>query len=171
MLNMFNNRRKQIVSAMDYDDLLNRTWDDIPEDKLLPGGQWLVAGRNASLVKPKEDGQSLKVLFNLKAKEPVQVAQEELDELGDYDVTANDLTHTIYVEKPSDWNKVFKFLDTFGVPVDRSDPILNADGKLNFSKAFGGAEAIAEIGQRIFTTKDGETGQANTLSKFQKVEE
>lgn len=159
------------MSAMDYDDLLNRTWDDIPEDKLLPGGGWLVAGRNASLVKPKEDGQSLKVLFNMKAKEPVSVAQEELDDLGDYDVTANDLTYTIYVEKPSDWNKVFKFLDTFGVTVDRSDPILNSEGKLAFSKAFGGAEAIAEIGQRVYQTREGETKQDNTLSKFQKVEE
>lgn len=155
--------------SVDYDDILNRTWDDIPEPVLLPGGAWMVVGKTAGLVKPREEGQSLKVLFNLKAKEPVNVAQEELDELGDYDITINDLQYTVYIESAADWDKVRKFLAVFGV--EMSGSILDDKGKLAFAKAFNGAEAIAEIGQRNYENKDGETVWQNTLSKFQKVSE
>ncbi len=34
---------------MDYDDILNRTWDEIPEPKLLPGGGWALKGGNLDL--------------------------------------------------------------------------------------------------------------------------
>lgn len=154
---------------MDYNDILDRTWDDIPEPKLLPGGGWLVVGKTVGLVKPKEDGQSLKVLFTLKAKEPINVASEELDELGDYDITINDLQYTVYVESAADWDKVRKFLGIFGV--EMSGRIVNEDGKLSFAKAFNGAEAVAEVGQRNYENKDGDVIWQNTLSKFQKVSE
>lgn len=154
---------------MDYDDILNRTWDDIPEPVLLPGGSWLVVGQTAGLVKPKDEGGKLKVLFNLKAKEPVQVAQEELDELGDYDITINDLQYTVYIESAADWDKVRKFLEIFGV--EMSGRIVGGDGKLTFAKAFRGAEAVAEVGQRNYTNQDNEVIWQNSLSKFQKVAE
>jgi hypothetical protein len=156
---------------MDYDDLLNRTWDDIPEPVLLPGGTWMVAGKTAALVRPKEEGKSLKILFGLKAKEPVNVAQEELDELGDYDITINDLQHTIYIENASDWDKVRKFLAVFGVEIDTKVKIVDGNGKLSFAKAFAGAEAVAEIGQRNYQDANNETVWQNNLSKFQAVTE
>lgn len=155
--------------AVDYDDILNRTWDDIPEPKLLPGGGWVVVGRTAGLVKPKEEGQSLKVLFNLKAKSPINVPEEELAELEGYDISTNDLQHTIYIESASDWDKVRKFLTVFGV--EMQGKILDENGKLSFAKAFNGAEAVAEIGQRNYDNRDGETVWQNTLSKFQKIAE
>jgi hypothetical protein len=154
---------------MDYDDILNRSWDDIPEPKLLPGGNWLMVGKNAALVKPKEEGKSLKILFTFGAKSPVDVAEDLLDELGDYDVTINEVSHTIYLETASDWNKVRKFLALVGIEMEGS--ILDEAGKLSFNKAFRGSEIVAEVGQRSYDDAAGETIWQNTLAKFQKVAE
>lgn len=153
----------------DYDDILNRTWDDIPEPQLLPNGGWMLSGANVALVKPKEDNQALKVLFSYKAKQPTNVADDLLEELGEYDFTINDLTFTIYVETAADWSKVKKHLAKHGVEV--SGALFNEAGKLAFAKAFRGSEVIAEVGQRSYEDAAGETIWQNTLSKFQAVEE
>lgn len=154
---------------MNYDDLLNKSWDEIPEPQLLPGGGWMVEGRNVALVKPKEDGQALKVLFSYKAKEPVAVDEEALAELGEgYDIAMNDLTYTVYVETAADLDKVRKHLAIHGIDVNGG--IFGEDGKLSFAKAFRGTEVVATIGQRSYENNAGETVWQNTLSGFQKAE-
>lgn len=153
---------------MDYDDIMNRTWDDIPQPQLLPGGGWLIKGRNAGFMKAAEEGKSAKVIFFYTAKEPVTVGQDLLDEMGDYDFAINDLSYTIYIETAADWDKVRKHLEKHGVEL--SGKLFNDAGKLAFSKKFAGAEVTAEIGQRSYENNDGETIWQNTLSKFQKAE-
>lgn len=154
---------------MNYEDILNRTWDEIPEPVLLPAGGWLLAGKNVALVKPKEEGKSLKILFSYQAKEAISVAEDLIEELGDYDIAINDLSFTIYVENPSDWNKVRKHLALHGVEMEGS--ILDENGKLAFNKAFRGSEVVAEIGQRSYDDANGDTIWQNSLAKFQKVAE
>lgn len=154
-----------------YDEILNRTWEEVPELQLLKTGGWLVKGRSVALIRPKDEGKSLKVLFGFKAEQPVSVAQDLLDEMGDYDFTANDLNYTMYVETAADWDKVRKFLDIFGVEVDKKKPIIDsATGKLSFSKDFQGREAIAEISERSYDNDAGQTIWQNQLSKFQKAD-
>jgi hypothetical protein len=154
---------------IDYDDILNRTWEDVPEPVLLPVGDWLIAGKNAALIKPTKEGQSLKVLFSYGAKSPVAVAEDLLEELGDYDITINDLTYTIYLESAADWDKVRKHLALHGV--EMTGAILDDNGKLAFNKAFRGAEVVGQVGQRSYENADGDTIWQNSLSKFQAVTE
>lgn len=155
---------------MDYDDILNRTWEDVPEPELLPAGGWLLVGGNVSLIKPKEDGKSAKILFSYKAKEPVSVADDLLEELGDYDFSINDLNYTVYIENASDWDKVRKHLALSGVEIDNKAKIVNEAGKLSFAKAFRGSEVVADVGQRSYENSEGNTIWQNSLSKFAKVE-
>lgn len=154
---------------MDYDDILNRTWEEIPTPVLLPAGGWLLVGKNAALVKPKEEGKSLKILFSYQAKEPVSVAEDLLEELADYDISINDLSFTVYIETPADWAKVKRHLALAGVEMTGS--ILDEAGKLAFNKAFRGSEVVAEVGQRSYDDANGDTIWQNSLSKFQKVAE
>lgn len=154
---------------MDYDDILNRSWDEIPEPQILPAGDWLVAGANAALVKPTEEGKSLKVLLSYTAKSPVAVDEDKLAELGEYDISTSDLNYTIFVEKASDWDKVRKHLAIAGVPMEGA--ILNENGKLGFAKAFRGSEVVVELGERSFQNQAGETIWQNSMSKFRTVTE
>lgn len=155
---------------MNYDDILNRTWEEIPEPVLLPNGGWLLAGKNAALVKPKDDtGKSLKVLFSYQPKEAVSVRDDDIEALGDYDISINDLQFTIYIETASDWTKVRKHLALHGVEMEGA--ILDENGKLAFNKAFRGSEVVAEVAQRSYDDANGDTIWQNNLSKFRKVAE
>lgn len=156
--------------SVDYDELINRTWEDVPEPELLPEGGWLLVGTNVGLVKPKKEGDKLRILWSYKPKEPVAVAQELLDELGDYDFTVNTLTFTQWIEAPSDWDEVRKHAHKHGFEIDPKARIVE-NGKLSFSKAFRGSEVVADVGQKPFTRSSGESTMENTLSKFQAVEE
>lgn len=155
---------------MNYEDLQNATWEEIPEAKLLPGGQWLLKGRNVGYMKPKKEGDSAKVLFFYKAKEPVSVNAEDLEELGaDYDLDINDLTYTVYIESAADWDKVRKHVAQLGIEL--SGALFDDKGKLRVSKEFKDAEVVATVGQRSYENDAGETIWQNNLSGFQKVEE
>lgn len=157
------------MSTMDYDDLLNMTWDGIPEPQLLPDGGWLLTAKNAAFVKSKEADKSHKILYSYSAKAPVAVAEDLLDELGEYDITINDLVYTQYIENAADWDKVRKFVALHGVEMEGA--LFDSNGKLAFNKKFRGTEVVATVGQRSYDNDAGETIWQNTLSKFQKVTE
>lgn len=156
---------------MDYADIAERSWEEIPEAKTLPDGQWRVVGGNVSLIKPREEGGSFKVLWNYKAAEPLaNVDQEALDDLGtDYDITTNDLTFTQYIERAADWSKVKKHAELHGIELDLKSPII-VDGKLSFAKSFRNSTVVATLGTRTYE-KDGETHFDNSMSKFLPVAE
>lgn len=155
--------------SQDFEDLLNMTWDDIPVPQTIPDGGWMLAGANVALVKPKDDNGDLKVLFTYKAKSPVSVAQDLLDEMGEYDITINDLNYTIYIKSAADWDKVRKHVALHGIELEGA--LFTADKKLAFAKAFRNAEIVAEVGTRSYENSEGVTVFDNSLSKFQRVTE
>lgn len=156
---------------MDYDDVLNETWDDLPVEKTLPDGGYRLKGTNVAWVKPKTEGQKAKVLFSYEAKEPLTVDADVLEEkLGDnYDLALNNLTFTIFIETAKDWQQVKKHLKVHGIEAE--GPLFDDNKKLAFAKAFRGSEVVAQIGHRFFENNAGEQVEQNTLSKFQAVAE
>lgn len=155
---------------MDYSDLLNKSWDEIPEEQLLPDGAYRAKGRNVTFMKPKEEDKSPKIVFFYEPVEPVDVNEDALADLGaDYDLSINNLGYTVYIEGPRDLDKVRKHLALHGIEVDPSKPILNEDNKLSFGKAFVGAEIIGRITQSSYQ-RNGETVWVNNIGSFQRVE-
>lgn len=153
---------------LDYDDLLNTSWENIPEPVNLPGGSYLIKGANVAFVKAKEEGKPHKVLFSYNAQSPVAVDEDALAELPEgYEIETNDLTYTVFIEKAADWNNVRKHLELHGIELTGG---IFENGKLSFAKAFRGAEIVAEVGQRFYTNAAGDSIPQNTLSKFQRVE-
>lgn len=145
----------------DYEDILSKSWDEIPEVQTLPVGSWLLRARNASYQAPKSADASPAVLFVYTAKEPMEdVDSEELSKLGDnYDISANRIFSRFFVQDAADWDNVRKHLakhgiDTKGQSIEES------------LKQVKGREVIAYLGQRSFTTNAGETKEENTPSNF-----
>lgn len=160
------------TEVADYGDILDTVWDDIPEDKLLPTGSWLLKGRNAAYVAPSEksDGSVIngKVLFFYTPKSPQEgVDAGELEDLGpEYDVTENQVTYTIWVEFNRDWDKVRKHLALHGVTVE-GQPIKKS------LKDFKGTEVVAHVDVGTFDRKSNgliEKVTQNVATDFRAVE-
>lgn len=155
--------------AADYGDILDRTFEDLPEDKLLPGGSWLLKGRSAGYSAPREEGKNGKVLFFYIPQAPMEgVDTAELEALGpDYDVSENQIVFTIWIEFNRDWRKVENHLRVHGT----YDPTKSI--KENF-KAFRGSEVVAHLDTRTYERKapDGtkESVTENSASNFRSVE-
>lgn len=146
-----------------YDDILDRTWDEMPETKVLPDGDWLLKGRNAAFVAPKGDGNA-KVLFFYTPEQAMEdVDPSALEALGeDYDLKDNQIVFTIWIENNRDWQAVRRHLAKHGV-----DPTLTIREQF---KKFRGTETIARVGLRTFTNAAGESVPENTASDFREVE-
>lgn len=157
-----------------YSDILNRSWDDIPEPKLLPTGSWLLRGNNVALFPPKEDGQSTRIAFFYQAKEPMDdVSQEELTALGeDYAYSENDIVKQFFINRNKDWDAVRKHLALHGIDTTTTDDNGNTVGKSQADtfKEFKGSEVIAYLGVKEYTNQAGETKRDNDPSSFAKVE-
>jgi hypothetical protein len=148
-----------------YEDILNRSWDEIPVPKLLPVGSWLLRGRNVALFPPKEEGQSMRVAFFYEAKEPMDdVSEKELAELGDdYAYSENDIVKQFFINRNKDWDAVRKHLALHGI---------DGAGKTQADtfKEFKGAEVISYLTTRTFTDASGNTKVDNDPTSFAKVE-
>lgn len=141
-------------------DILNRTWDEMPQEQILPVGNWRVKGKNMAYVLPKEEGKNPRVVAFITPVEPMDdVDIEKLRDLGeDYDFTTNQVTWTKWIERPKDWEGVKSLLSKFGV---------SSEGTLKEQmKAFKGHEAIAYLDQGSFKTRDGETVLENQPKDF-----
>lgn len=148
-----------------YDDLLNRSWDEIPEEAVLPVGDWALEGKSASFIESKEDGKSDKIVFFWGVTSPVDVDEEEIAKLGsDYDLDLNQPTQTFYIDGPSAIGKVRKFLLKLGVDIEGLTP-------LESLKAFKGARAVAFLDQRSYQDQSGETVWQNDVKKVRALEE
>lgn len=147
-----------------YADITKLSWDNIPEVKLLPDGSYRLRGRNASFLAAKEEGQNARVLFFLVPQEPMDdVDASELEALGaDYDITSNQVVHTIWIERPQDWNKVKAFLTLAGVDVTKQSIAESL-------KEFKNSELYAHLTSRTFKDKNDESREENVASQFQKV--
>lgn len=153
--------KKEAVES--YDDILDRTWDEMPEAKILPDGDWLLKGRNAAFVGPKGDTNAKVLFFYIPEQAMEDVDPEALAALGDdYELSDNQIVFTIWIESNRDWQSVRRHLEKHGV-----DPSLTIREQF---KKFKGTEAVATLGFRSFQTSTGDTVQENTASNFRSVE-
>lgn len=146
------------------EEILDRSWDEIPQPKLLPVGSYLLKGRNASFV-PGKDGQNDKALFFYVPKEAMDdVSESDIADLGaDYDYAANQIVYTIWLEGPKDWDNMRQHLAKHGV---------DTKGKSvkDSLKAFRGSEVVAYLNQRNFTNRAGENITENNPTAFVAVD-
>lgn len=154
----------------DYDDLLNRTWEEIPQEQVLPVGDWLLKGQNAAFIKPKDESQSPKVLFSYTAQQPVEVDEDELNELSEsgYDIEITKLSFTIFINDASSWHDVKAHLEAHGLTMEGK--IFDDKGKLAFNKAFRKSQVVAYLEQDHWEDKvTKKTKWRNSLSNFRPV--
>lgn len=146
-----------------HSDILNKSWADIPQPKVLPVGTWLLQGRNASFIPKKEDSTlSARVLFFYRAKEPMDdVNQDELAALGDnYDFDNNDIVKQFWVDRPKDWDAVRRHLELHGVEISGSIQ--------DTLKRFKNTEVLAYLNTKTFTS-NGESKVDNDPTSFAAV--
>jgi hypothetical protein len=146
-----------------YEDILNRSWDEIPEVQALPVGSYLLRARNASYQPAKDADKSPVVLFVYQVKEPMDdVDTAELAALGDnYDIGENKIFHRMYVDDNAAWDAVRQHLAKHGI----------SGGTIAESlKAFKGQEVIAYLSQRQYTDAAGEQKVQNNAGPFAAVE-
>ncbi len=150
----------------DYEDILNRSWDEIPEPQVLPVASWRLKNRGASFVESKAAGVSDRVMFIYNAMEPLpDVDADALAALGDYDITQNRMFFNIWIESYADWDKVRKHIAKHGI-----EPIPGETPNETF-KRMKGSEVIAWLDQRSFESKSGDMVETNDPTQFAKVED
>lgn len=148
----------------DYEKILNTSWDNVPKDKVLPEGSWLLRGKNATFQKSQSEGMSDRFLFVYQVQEAMDdVPETALAELGpDYDPKTKQVFFTIWVERPRDWDAVRAHFQKHGIDV--------STGTIQDSiKAFKGAEVLAYLGTKTFQAKSGETVTDNDPTNFTPV--
>lgn len=153
-----------MAEASYQEEILNRSWDEIPVPKLLPVGSYLLKTRNASYLAGKDEN-SPKALFFYVPKEAMDdVDGAALDDLGaDYDFNANQIVFTKWLESPKDWDELRQHLAKHGVSTEgRSLKETLKDVK--------GTEVIAYLNTRNFQNRAGETVTENNPTAFVKVE-
>jgi hypothetical protein len=146
-----------------YEDLLDKSFDEIPEPQVLPVGSWRLEGRNATFQAPKEAGKSATVLFVYKAKEPMDdVDEDELAKLGeDYDYGLKPIFVRIWLESGADFDKVRKHLKNHGISLEGGKSIKDI-----LKEDFRGTEVIASLDKRSFVNGVGEEQEENTATMF-----
>ena len=146
-----------------YDDILDRSFDDLQDDKTLPGGLWVLRLRNAHFMTPREEGQSAQVLFFYHPIEPTDdVDQDELDALGDdYDVTENQIVFKVWIDGNRAWKDLMRHLKKHsGVDWDAGSirEVLKTGVK--------GSEVVSRLGERTYENTFGELVTENVASDF-----
>jgi hypothetical protein len=152
--------------AEKYSELLSRSWDDIPEPKVLPEGTWLLKGRNVAYFPENEEKEkSARVAFFYEAKEPMDdVDAEALTSLGEnYDFANNDIVKQFFINRDKDWATIRTFLGKHGIDTKGKTQQAAFD-------AFKGAEVFAYLGTKVFTDSSGVTRTDNDPSNFTSVE-
>jgi len=149
-----------------YEEIADRSWEDIPVEKTLPSGSWLLRGRNATYRDPKDEDGSPTVTFVHAVKEPMDdVDDGELKGLGEgYDFGQNRIFTTFWLETGKDYAKVRDFLAKHGIIVDPKKSVKESLGP------FKGSEVVAILGAQSYRDKAGEEQEKNVASSFTKLE-
>lgn len=158
-----------------YESILAGSWDELPEEKLLPEGSYRLRGRNVVRMPPKEEGQSERVLFFYNVVEAMDdVDADELASLGDdYDITENEVVAQFFVGKKKDADRIRKHLDMHGIEIPTKEQVAKgADPKTidESFEEFKGSETIAWLKQDTYTDNAGNLRQDNKPSNFARVE-
>ncbi len=74
----------------DYEEILNKSWDEIPVSQVLPVGSYRLKSGGANIMEAKSDDKNDCVLFIYTPVEPLEdVDADAMAELGDDDITQN----------------------------------------------------------------------------------
>lgn len=154
---------------MNYEDLANKAINELPVEKVLPEGSWLLRGRSASLQPPTKEDGSPSVLFVYSVREPMSdVSDDELTALGSdgspYDYTQNTIFSRFWIQTPKDTATVLNHLEKHGVAVDRARPLPEELAK------FKGTEVVAVLSVNSFQDQQGNLRVDNKASMFTKYE-
>lgn len=153
------------MAKEDYDDILNRSFDDLQDDKPLEG-KWRLRVRNAAYVPPKSEDGSPTVLFFYNPIEPLdKTAEECMSELGDdYDPSENDVVARFWVDNNKSWKAVRNHL--------RKHEGVDWDGTIKdvIQKGVKGAEVDAELEPDTFEDQFGEMRDETRAAGFAKPE-
>lgn len=155
------------MTETSYEDILNRSVEDLPEAKFLPSGSWVLKASNgAKFTPPKSEDDVPVVLFVYEPIEPMDdVDDDAIEELGeDYDLANNPLFFRIRIQRESDWKRVIDHVKLHGV-----DP----EG-LTVKEAMAavkGARIIGAVTLRSYTDKATQTLKTvNDVAQFAEVE-
>lgn len=150
--------------ADNYADILNRSWDEIPEPKVLPNGTWLLRGNNVGYFPAKEEGKSTRVAFFYTPKEAMDdVDEAELDQLGpDYDLADSDVVKQFFINRSKDWDAVRKHLALHGIDT-------TGKSQVETFKEFNGTEVLSYLGTKTYTDSSGKTVEQNDPTQFAAV--
>jgi hypothetical protein len=135
----------------DYDDILDRSFNDIPMPKDVPLTSYNAVCDGISFMKPKKEGTSPKVLAFFKLTSPVEPLDDDVQaELGaDYDFNLNRYARSIWISEGRDWKTVLEILHSLGV--DTEDCTVN-----EAMKSAKGKEAVVRLQRgRVYTGTDG----------------
>ncbi len=150
-----------------YEDILNMSWEDVPEAVTLPVGPYRLKGKFLSYRAAQDEGQNDRFSLSFNVTQPLDgVDEDALSQLGeDYDFAANQVEKTIWIESRASWGEVVKAFKTMGI--EPSGPIFEQDGKVSkaLQRQFRGVEIGGHLGERTYE-KDGEMRTTNTLQKF-----
>lgn len=152
-----------------YADILNRSWDEIPETQVLPGGSYLLKALRATYIGAKAADQNDCILFIYSPHQALDdVDTDELAALNqegkeEYDISGNRIFARFWLETGADWDKVRKHMSKHGV--DTAGRSIKQT-----LEAMKGTEVYAYLGSRTFTDNMGEVRQENTPENFATVE-
>lgn len=162
-------RKKTEETATEQDEdlgnIIDRAWDDMPEEQLLPVGSYLLSVRNLAYVPPKDSGNGKVIAFFIPKAAKDDVDEDALAELGaGYDITQNEVTATFWIERNRDWQPVRDLLKAAGVDME---------GGLSIKESFKAArkgEVVGYVDTRSFTRANGETVTQNVATQFSAAE-
>ena len=149
--------------SQNYEDLLKYSFNELPEDKLLPVGPWRLRGRNAAFMAPRTPDSKPQYLFYYQAKEPMEgVDETAYDELvaSGYDIGSNDIRFTVFLN-------VVSHLAKHGIEIDGGIPV--GEAILKGLKQFKGTEVLANLTLRTFVNSEGVSDTENKPKDFEKV--
>lgn len=155
-------RRKEAEEQdEDLGNILDRSWDDMPEEQLLPEGTYTLSIRNIAWMPPREEGQNGKVVVFFIPKEPLDdVDEDAIAALGDgYDITENEVTFTQWIERNRDWQPIRDLLGAIGVELEGKSM------KDSFKEARR-KDVNAYVTQRSYNRADGTTVHQNVATQF-----
>jgi hypothetical protein len=149
----------------DYEDILNRSWDDIPEPKVVPVGTWRLKGENATWINAKAADQNDRILFVYSLMEPLSdVDEDDLTALGDYDYTQNRVFAAFFMETAKDYDAVRKHMRKHGIDC-------TGRSMKDTLGAIKGTEVLAYLDTKTFTNSVGDVENDNDPKQFAPVDD
>ena len=145
----------------DYENILSKGWDNIPQPKQLPEGSYLLVSRGASIQAPTKEGGNPNILFVHSVKEAMDdVDDGDLKKLGDgYDFSLNRIFTRVWLETAADYSGARAMLKKHGVDTSGDD----------YKEAFKdlrGKEIVAFLTPHSFVNNAGDEVQDNRASNF-----